>query len=92
MNSHFSGLHNRDKLVKQNQENRKERLDTRKKSLGKIKKDNIGYYSKSISKNELIKIKNKILKRNRKQLFIVILIFMILFVLILFFSMRYNIL
>lgn len=92
MNSHFSGLNNRDKLVKQNKQNRKERSENWKKSVRNIKDNNVTFVSKSISQNELIKIKNKILKRNRKQLFILILIFTIMFVLILFFSMKYNIL
>lgn len=91
MNSHFSGLHNRDKLVKQNQQNRKERLKIRKKSLDNIKRDNTRRDPKSISQNELFKIRNKILTKNRKQLSIFILIFTILFILILFFSIRYNI-
>jgi len=93
MNSHFSGLHNRDRIIADKKKARKEKLETRKNTLNdtdKIVIDNSTSYP-SLTEEQFQVFKTKIKQRNKQQAFVFGLIFLIIILLLFAIAIKYNV-
>lgn len=97
MNSHFSGLQNRDRIHESKKKTRREKLETRKTSLTQLNydKDNTENIFQTVSDTELKKIKSEIRKKtesqNKKYNYRYGTMFIIVIAILIFFALKYNV-
>ncbi|VXB95907.1 hypothetical protein FLAVO9AF_390020 [Flavobacterium sp. 9AF] len=93
MNSHFSGLHNRDRIIANKKKARKEKLETRKNTLvdtnENVMDNNIPY--PSLTEEQFQVFKTKIKQRNKQQAFAFGLIFLIIILLLFAIAIKYKV-
>ena len=93
MNSHFSGLQNRDRVNESKKKIRREKLETRKASLthSNHEKDNIESVFQTASNTALRKIKSDIRKKTKRQDYFYVAMFLFTIAILIHFAFKYKV-